>query len=301
MIQSATLAAVIAFSMWGIFPLYWKWLGELGPLDLFGQRLVWSVITLFGVLAYQKKLKIMEDIWHSRKTRYLLILSSILISSNWLIYIYAVHVNKVIEASMGYFLNPLLNVFMGWLILKEKIRKTQWPSIILAAIAIIVIAFQNGLESFPWIAVSLSLTFAAYGLVRKIAHVGALEGLSFETFVIIVPFLWYWLQGDSGPIVSLNPLPVYKIFGLMLAGVVTCIPLMLFAYAARNLPLGTLGFINYLSPSLKFICGYVILQESLSIEKLQAFALIWIALAWYTTEAFMHQKKQKKKNIIPEI
>lgn len=270
-------------------------------MDLFGQRLIWSFITLMGILLYQRKLKIMKDIWSSRRTRYLLILSSILISSNWLIYIYAVHVNKVIEASMGYFLNPLLNVFMGWLILKEKIRPTQWPSIVLAGVAIGMIAFQSGFETFPWIALSLSLTFAGYGLVRKIAHVGSLEGLSFETLVIIAPILWYWLQGDSGPIASLAALPVHKIFGLMMAGLITCIPLMLFAYAARNLTLGTLGFIGYLSPSLKFLCGYAILHETLSVERLQAFTLIWLALAWYTTEAFINQRRMKKKSTIAEI
>jgi chloramphenicol-sensitive protein RarD len=301
MINSAHLAAIISFSMWGIFPLYWKWLNELEAFDLFGQRLIWSFLTLMGILLFQKKLKVMKGIWSSHRTRYLLILSSILISSNWLIYIYAVQTNKVIEASMGYFLNPLINVFMGWLILKEKIRSTQWPSIVLAGIAIVLIVLQSGFQTFPWIAISLSLTFAGYGLVRKVAHVGALEGLSFETFVILAPVLWYWLQGDSGPITSLAPLPVYKIFGLMLSGFITCIPLMLFAFAARNLPLGTLGFIGYLSPSLKFLCGFVILQETLAPEKLQAFALIWIALAWYTIEAYANQRKIKKKNTIPEI
>lgn len=301
MIKKAHLAAIISFSMWGIFPLYWKWLDELGPLDLFGQRLLWSFITLMIILFFQKKIKIMKDIWSSRKTRHLLILSSILISSNWLIYIYAVHVHRVIEASMGYFLNPILNIFMGWLILKEKIRPTQWPSIILAMIAIVVIVVQSDLTSFPWIAVSLSLTFAAYGLVRKVAHVGSLEGLSFETLVIIAPIMWYWLQGSSGPVSSLEILPAYKIIGLSLSGLITCVPLMLFAYAARNLPLGTLGFIGYLSPSLKFLCGLIVFKETLSAERLQAFALIWIALAWYTTEAFMNQRKQKKKNALVEI
>lgn len=301
MISSAHLAAIISFSLWGIFPLYWKWFGELGPMDLFGQRLLWSFITLMLILFFQKKLSIMKSIWSSRQTRYWLILSSILISTNWLIYIYAVHANRVIEASMGYFLNPLINVFMGWLILKEKIRPTQWPSIALAGIAMIMLIVQQGFETFPWVALSLSLTFAGYGLVRKIAHVGSLEGLSFETLVILAPVLWYWLQGDSGPVVSMAAIHPFKIFGLMLSGVITCLPLVLFAYAAKNLPLGTLGFIGYLSPTLKFICGYLILKESLSMERLQAFALIWTGLAWYTAEAYLNQRKIKKKNTIPEL
>ncbi len=294
MITKAHLAAMAAFTMWGTLPLYWKWLDEVSTLDIFGHRIIWSVFTLLIILGFKKKLGVIKEIWSNHRSRYLLILSAILISSNWFIYMYAVHAHKVLEASMGYFLNPIINVFLGWLILKEKIRLTQWPSIILAIIAILLIAFNTGFENFPWVAISLSLTFAAYGLVRKIVHVASLEGLAFETLVIISPVLWYWLQQSSGPISSIEALPPYKILGLMMCGVVTCVPLVLFGYAAKRLPFGTLGFLSYLSPSFKFLCGLLAFHELLTPERLQAFGIIWIALILYTIEAFVNQRKMKR-------
>ncbi len=224
----------------------------------------------------------------------MLILSAILISSNWLLYIYAVSIGKVLEASLGYFLNPLINVLFGWLILKEEIRKTQWPAIILAIVSIILLGFQTDFSHFPWIAIVLSLTFAFYGIIRKVTHVGSLEGLTFETCFIIGPVLIYWLFQDSTPMTIFEVLPSWKLIVLSLAGLITCIPLILFAYSARRLKLQTLGFIQYLSPTLKFICGLFIFGEPLSSEKLQTFILIWTALVWYTSESFINVKRQKK-------
>ena len=190
-ITSAHLAAMTAFSLWGLFPLYWKIFSDVGAWDLFGHRLLWSFVTLFLILIYKKKLNAIREIWQNKKVRWMLILSSILISSNWLLYICAVMICKVLEASMGYFLNPLINVFMGWLILKEQLRPTQWPSIILAIVAIILLGFQTDLSNFPWIALVLSLTFGLYGLIRKVTHVGSMEGLAFETMVVTPAVLIY--------------------------------------------------------------------------------------------------------------
>lgn len=198
---------------------------------------------------------------------------------------------------MGYFLNPLINVLFGWVILKEHIRKTQWPAIILAIISIGLMAYQSDLAHFPWIALTLSLTFALYGILRKMTQVGSLEGLTFETCFIIGPVLIYWCFQPTSPLTILTQLSVFKIVVLSLSGLITCIPLVLFAYSARRLKLQTLGFIQYLSPSLKFICGLLILHEPLSHDKLQSFILIWIALGWYTIESFVFMKKQGR--VIP--
>lgn len=282
-----------AFSLWGLFPLYWKLFANISAWDLFGHRLLWSFVTLFLILIYKKKLPALKEIWSNKKVRYLLMLSSVLISSNWLLYIYAVNVGKVLEASMGYFLNPLINVFVGWLILKENLRPTQWPAIILAMISIVLMAVQSDLAHFPWIAIVLSLTFALYGIIRKTTHVGSLEGLTFETCFIIGPVLIYWTTLPTSPMTILSQIPSWLVLVLALSGLVTCIPLILFAYSARNLKLQTLGFIQYLSPSLKFLCGYLVLHEPLSSDKLNAFFLIWIALAWYTAESFIFLKKKK--------
>lgn len=292
-ITSAHLAAITAFSLWGLFPLYWKLFGDIGAWDLFGHRIIWSFITVLLIILYQGKLDSLKVIWKQRRIRYMLIISSILISSNWLLYIYAVNIGKVLEASMGYFLNPLINVFFGWLILKEELRITQWPAIILALLSMVIMAFQTDMANFPWIAIVLSLTFAFYGIIRKTTHVGSMEGLTFETCFIIGPVLLYWYFMPTTPITIYSQLPGWKLFLLSLSGLITCIPLVLFAFGARRLKLQTLGFIQYLSPSLKFVCGLLILGEPLSNEKLQTFFLIWIALAWYTTESFIFMKKKK--------
>jgi chloramphenicol-sensitive protein RarD len=299
-LTSAHLAAVSAFSLWGLFPLYWKIFPEVGAWDLFGHRLIWSFITVMLILIFQKKLKNLKSIWHQKKVRYMLMLSALFISSNWLIYIYAISVGKVLEASMGYFLNPLINVLFGWFILKENLRFTQWPAIFLALFSIVLMGIQTELSHFPWMAIVLSLTFALYGIIRKTTHVGALEGLAFETCFIVGPVLIYWLFQKSTPVTIYSELPLWKLGFLSLSGLITCTPLILFAFSARRLKLQTIGFIQYLSPSLKFLCGLFVLNESLTSEKLQAFVLIWIALGWYTIESFLFLKKQKKAIPISE-
>lgn len=293
-ITSAHLSAIIAFSLWGLFPIYWKSLAEVNAWDLFGHRLLWSFITIFLILAFRKKLRLVADIWKNPRQRLLLVLSAGLISSNWLLYIYAVNSGRILEASMGYFLNPLFNVFMGRLILKEKLRGTQWPAIVLAFFAIVLIAVQSDIKHVPWIAIILSVTFALYGLIRKVVHVGSMEGLAFETSVVILPLLVGWWFQPTTPLSVFSILTGWKIILLSFAGVVTSLPLVLFAYSAKRLTFSTLGFIQYLSPSLKFLCGLLIFHEPLSPERFQAFILIWIALAWYTAESYYSIRKLKK-------
>lgn len=299
-ISSAHFAAITAFSMWGILPLYWKIFSNVGSWDLFGQRLIWSFVSLILILLYRKKITTIKSIWYDKRVRNLLAFSALMISSNWLLYIYAVNNNKVIEASMGYFLNPLLNVLMGWLILKERVRGTQWPAIILALLAIVILAFQTDLAHFPWVAIALAVTFALYGLVRKVTQIGSLEGLTFETTVVMFPVLIYWSFLETSPLTVYNLLPFWKMVVLSLSGLLTCIPLVLFAYGAKRLRLQTLGFIQYLSPSIKFLCGLVILGEPLSSAKLHTFFIIWFALFWYTCESIYFLNKQKKMMKVSE-
>jgi chloramphenicol-sensitive protein RarD len=298
-LTSGHLAAILSFSLWGLFPIYWKFFPEVKAWDLFAFRLVFSFLTLILILSFKKELRSLIRIWNEPKVRYMLMASAILISGNWLLYIYAVSEGKILEASMGYFLNPLINVFMGWIILKEKIRIGQWPPIVLALISILLLGLQS-MNGFPWIALTLSLSFAMYGLIRKLAQVGSIEGLAFETTLMVIPTLVIWWYLPGNPLVQLGQLATWKVLTLCLSGVVTCSPLVLFAYGARRLPFGTLGFLGYLSPSLKFMCGWLIFHEVLSPERTQAFALIWIALAWYTIESIWSRNKNKNKIILTE-
>ena len=292
--MNAQLAAILAFTMWGFFPIYWKLFPEVSSWDLFAHRLAWSFVSLILILLYRKELGKLKTIWQTPRVRWMLVLSAILISSNWLLYIYSVSTGKILEASMGYFLNPLLNVFMGWLLLKEQIRPLQWPAIILGALSIVLIGIETDLNHFPWLALALSLTFALYGLIRKVAHVGSLEGLAFETSLVFIPTLILWQYQGTTPMTVTTLLPTWKLFALSLSGFITCLPLILFAYGARRLPLSSLGFVQYLSPSFKFLCGWLIFHEPLSSGRLQAFGLIWIALAWYSLESYMNLKKFRK-------
>ncbi|HXH30377.1 MAG TPA: EamA family transporter RarD [Bacteriovoracaceae bacterium] len=293
-LSTAHLSAILAFSLWGLFPLYWKLFPEVSAWDLFGHRLVWSFLTLFLILFFRRRLSSIGLIWREPKKRNMLLLSAVLISSNWLLYIYAVSTGQVLEASMGYFLNPLINVFMGWILLKEKIRSSQWPAIVLAVFAIVWMVAQSDLSQFPWIALTLSVTFALYGLIRKVTQVGSLEGLAFETCAVILPVLLFWNFQETTPLTIYTAVPGWKILALALSGIVTCSPLILFAYSAKRLQLQTLGFIQYLSPSFKFLCGLLVLHEPLSPERLHAFFLIWTALLWYTLESFFFLRKGQK-------
>jgi chloramphenicol-sensitive protein RarD len=300
-ITQAHLAAALAFTIWGLLPLFWKLFEQVGAWDLFGHRLVWSFVTLMLILAYKRKLHLVREIWSQPRKRNLLILSALMISSNWYLYIYAIESHQVLEASMGYFLNPLINVLMGRLILKEDLRSTQWPSIILAAIAIILMALQAGVDKIPWLALTLAITFALYGLIRKVVQVGSLEGLTFETCAIIIPVMLYWQFAEPTTLFSAYALlPDWKGLILAGAGIMTCTPLVLFAFSAKRLPLRTLGFLQYLSPSLKFLCGLFVFKEILSPEKLQAFFMIWAALVWYTIESYYFLRKHKRAVPVPE-
>lgn len=298
--NKALLAAITAFSMWGLFPLYWKVFSDVSSWDLFAFRLVFSLLTLFIFVLVQKKFGIVKAIFLDKKRITWLCVSSFLISFNWLLYIYAVNTNRILEASMGYFLNPILLIILGRLIFKEEMRSTQAPSVILVLIAITYIAFHTDLTHFPWIAISLATSFALYGLIRKIIHVGSVEGLFIETLIVSLPALLAW------PFISGNPLTIYSDLGMTkgilicFSGLLTGVPLILFAFAAKKLTLTTLGFTQYLSPSFKFICGIVVFHEVLLPHNLVGFTLIWISLGLYSMESiYFGQKKrlQNRKNL----
>lgn len=288
----ALWASILAFSCWGLFPIYWKLFPELTGESLFMHRLFWSLVTLVSIVIFTGKWPLLRALVYNRHRKWL-VLSALLIASNWLLYVVAVTQGHILEASMGYFLNPLLNVAVGALFLKEKLRSVQWIAVAVAAVAVMWLLLNAGLAGFPWLAIILSLTFASYGVIRKFVAVGALEGLAFET-IVVFPFFfiwWLWQGGNVGQDIAL--VGTAKMLVLCLSGIVTSLPLVLFAYAARRLPLQTLGFTQYLSPSLKFLCGWWLFHEPLPPERLQAFALIWLALVIYTAEGIWSGRKPK--------
>lgn len=290
--QQAVLSAIIAFSLWGLFPIYWKFFSVLPAFNLFAHRLFWSFLTLWGYTLIKKNHKTILQMFLS-PYRWWLILSAILISSNWLIYVKAVSDNKIVEASMGYFLNPLINILIGRLFLKEQMRPAQIPAVFFAFFGVCIMIYQSGLTAIPWVALSLSFTFALYGLIRKLVPVKSMDGLTFETTVVFFPLVIYLFLKNQNIFYDFQQLTLTQSFILQLSGVITCLPLLLFAYAARHLPLQVLGFTQYLSPSFKFLCGWLIFQETITTDKWWAFIFIWLGLIIYYLEMIYHKQQIK--------
>lgn len=272
--------ALIAFGLWGLFPLYLKQVSSVPPLELVAHRSAWSLLFLIGVLAALRHWAWLAELRRQPRQWAVFVASALLLSVNWLVYVYAVADGQVLEASLGYFINPLVNVLLGVLVLRERLRPAQWLAVALAAAGVLWLTWQGG--RMPWVALVLAVSFALYGLLRKTATLGALEGLTLETLVlapVVLPaLLWFTLQpggamarGDWG----LNGL-------LWLAGPLTALPLLFFAAAARRLPLATVGLMQYLSPTLQFLLGVYVFLEPMQPARLLGFVLIWAALAVYS-------------------
>ena len=289
--RSGILSAALAFLCWGLFPIYFHALGDVPPVQILAHRVLWSLGFLLVVLALRRQWKWLSQVRQPR-VFWSFAASALLLSANWLVYIWAVKNGHVIEASLGYFINPLVNIMFGYLLLKERMRPAQWGAIAIAALGVGWLTWQSG--SVPWIALVLAATFGAYGLLRKTAALGALEGLSFETMVLF-PFaaayvVWLSVTGDNAFVNA--PLDATRIL-LVLAGPITAIPLLLFATGARKIPLSILGLLQYLSPTIQFLLGVWLFHEAFSSDRLVGFLMIWAALALFAGEGLLRSKAAK--------
>lgn len=286
--RSGILSAALAFLCWGLFPIYFHALGDVPPVQILAHRVLWSLAFLLLVLALRRQWKWLSQVRQPR-VFWSFAASALLLSANWLVYIWAVKNGHVIEASLGYFINPLVNIMFGYLLLKERMRPAQWCAIAIAALGVGWLTWQSG--SVPWIALFLAASFGGYGLLRKTAALGALEGLSFETMVLF-PFAaayvgWLTVTGDNA---FLNaPLDSTRIL-LIMAGPITAIPLLLFATGARKIPLSILGLLQYLSPTIQFLLGVWLFHEAFSSDRLVGFLMIWAALALFAGEGLWRNR-----------
>jgi chloramphenicol-sensitive protein RarD len=285
--NTGILSAALAFLCWGLFPLYFHAVHEVPPLQILAHRMLWSLLFLVIVLAVRRQWAWLSIV---RRPRVLgsFIASASLLSINWLIYIWAVNNGHVIESSLGYFINPLVNIMFGYVLLKERLRPVQWMAIALAALGVAWLTWQGG--RVPWIALALAVSFGGYGLLRKTAALGALEGLSVETMVLF-PLaagyvLWLTVQGDNAFVNSDSDLTRVL---LAAAGPITAIPLLLFAAGARKIPLSVLGLLQYVAPTLQFLLGVCLFQEDFTAARLVGFVLIWLALAVFAAEGLLKQ------------
>ena len=269
------LFGISAYSLWGAFPLYWPLLEPANPLEIVSHRAVWTLIFCFIVLAATKALKSTLVTLKRPTVAVKLFLSSLLISINWLVYIWATNNEHVVEASLGYYINPLIIIGFGVIFLKEKMRPLQWAAVSIATIGVLVLTFDYG--RLPWIALALALSWGSYGLIKKQLGLGALEGLAIETFISSFFYLAYLIYigyqgtGQFGHSWGLTAL-------LISAGAVTAIPLLLFNGSTNRLPFTTIGLLQYITPTLQFSIGVWVLNEDMPTARWIGFLIIWAAL-----------------------
>jgi len=275
--------AFAAFICWGLFPLYFQFITHVPSLEVVLHRSVWSLLLVLGILAWQKRWAWLGESLRQPKRLATFLLSALLLWANWLVYVYAAQNGHVVEASLGYFINPLVSVLLGVLVLRERLRSAQWAAVVLAAAGVAWLTVVAGRP--PWIALTLAFSFGFYGLIRKTATLGPLEGLALENLLlapIVVPALAWWTLSRNGVLVSGDS----TLIGLMLlSGPLTAAPLLFFAAAARRLPLATLGLVQYLSPSLQLILGVWLFHEPFDSQRLLGFVLIWCGLALVSAQA----------------
>ena len=282
--------ALGAYVLWGVFPIYWKWLHNVSAIQVIGHRIGWSFILLMIVIFTTRQ----WTKFRSNLTRRMLgiyLIASLLLSANWLIYVWGVNAGHIVEASLGYFINPLFSVLLGMIFLKERLRPLQWFPIGLAALGVIYLTWTYG--SLPWIAISLAFTFGFYGLVKKTAPLGSLYGLTLETGLVFVPALGYLFYAESTGQGAFGHTGVISDLLMIGTGAVTTIPLLMFASAAKHIPLTIIGIMQYIAPTLQFLIGVLIYKESFTTNQLIGFSMIWVALIIFWVEEVYAHRAQK--------
>ncbi len=283
------LYALGAYGTWGLFPVYWKLLKHVPALQLLSHRIVWSFLFLLAFLLATKQWKPFRAAIASRKVLLIYFAAALLIGVNWLTYVWAVNAGYIVETSLGYFINPLLNVLLGVVFLRERLRAFQWVPVVMAALGVIYLTVAYG--QLPWIALTLAFSFGIYGLVKKMAPLGSVFGLALETGILFLPALgWLVFSEVSGRGAFLHAGAGSDLL-LVGAGVVTTIPLLMFASAAQRIPLSLLGIIQYIAPTLQFLLGVLVFKEPFTPTQLIGFSIVWTALILFWGEGFWARRR----------
>lgn len=285
MMRSGLLLGVAAYGLWGLFPLFFKQLQHVGSLEVVLHRMVWSLLFVMLVLATLRRWTWLREAVRSPRLLGTFAVSSTLLASNWLTYIWAVNNGHVLDASLGYFILPLVNVALGFVFLHERPRPGQWLAFGTAAAGVLWLGLLTG--HMPWIALVLALSFGFYGLIRKLAPLGALEGMSLETMLLAPLAAMALLWGHHSGNMPAQDSRTWLLF--LLCGPVTAIPLLLFSAAARRVPLSTMGILQYLTPTILLFLGVLLYGEPFAGPRLAGFALIWTALLLYSVDGWRHR------------
>lgn len=284
------LAAGAAFTLWGVFPLYLRLMQQVPPPEILSHRVLWSAALLLAILGLRGQWSWIATIRARPRITLSFVASAAMLGTNWVVYIWAVNGGHVIDASLGYFITPLFNVLFG-ILLGERLRTLQWLSVALAAGGVLWLAVSAG--QLPWIGLVIGITFGLYGVIRKTASLGALEGLSVETLVMLPLAAAFLLAPGSGSSQAWGSEPAITLL-LLSAGPATAIPLLLFAYGARRIPLSMVGLLQYIGPSLQLLLGVFLYGEAFGGDKLLGFALIWSGLVLYSAEGLLRNWQQRR-------
>lgn len=297
-----TWAAVGTFVLWGLAPLYWHLLKAVPSLQIVLHRVVWSALMVGAFLFWRDGRHWFRAVLAGHpRLWWMLLLSGVLISCNWGLYIWAVNAGHVVETALGYFINPLLNVLIGVLFLRERLRPLQWASVAIAFAGVLWLTVQYG--SFPWIALTLALSFGIYGVLRKLAHVDSVAGLGVESAYLFLPVLGWLLWSEfsgAGGFLALGDGPGYGMAAnllLVLSGLVTALPLIGFAYAVRRISLTSVGILQYIAPTLQFLIGVFVFAEPFDRARLVGFACIWLALAVFVIDGMRHGRRMREAEL----
>lgn len=281
--------ALLAYLAWGLFPLYFRLLAGVGAVEIVLHRVVWSLVFLLALLAVLRRWQWLAPLARQPRVLGASASSAVLLAGNWTLYVWAVMNGRVLDASLGYFINPLVNVLLGAVFLRERLRPAQWVAVALAATGVAWLALRD--PQWPWVGVAIALSFGFYGLLRKTAALGAIEGLTLETLILAplaLAVLGAWTLQGSGGLAAHDAESLAWLVGV---GPVSAVPLLLFAAGARRVTMATLGLLQYLSPTLQLLLGVWVFGEPLAGDRLVGFALIWVALAIYSIEGLARPRR----------
>jgi len=285
-----------AYFLWGLFPLYWKQLQQVPAIQLIGHRILWSFILLVATILVTQRFGDWRKSIRDRRVLGIYLVSGLLVSVNWLVYVWGVNEGFIVESSLGYFINPLISVLLGVFILRERLRSFQWLPVVLAAIGVVYLTIIYG--RLPWIALTLAMTFGLYGLVKKLAPLSALYGLTLEMTWMAIPalvFLTYQTWIGKGAFLNSN---VQTDFLLVATGLVTTIPLILFSMAAQRVTLTVIGIMQYIAPTLQFLLGVLVYHEPFTKSQLVGFGFVWLALIMFWVEGYYHRRARLRNPVV---
>ncbi len=293
LISKGAGSVLITYVLWGFLPVFWKTLTMVPALEILSHRMVWFLIFLLILMLWQKKWKWLSAARKNPKTMLPSFCCAFLLGLNWYTYIWAVNAGFIIETSLGYFINPLVTILLGMLFLREQLRLGQWAAMGIALGGVLYLTFSYGV--FPWIALTLAFSFAFYALLRKTSGIGALEGLTVEASVLFFPSLIYLIYLESEGVATFGHRTLSLEILLISTGIVTAIPLLLFAYGAKRVSMTTIGLLQYIAPTIQFLLGVFVYQEPFTFTRLIGFFMIWMALLLYSVESVFWGKAIRKQ------